>query len=209
MVPSSRAVTQRPATASGVGRMNGGKPVTTTARRQTTRKIGQRGHDREPGRALHAASSRCDRISAAVPAATAASSASIVRGLGDSIGDLGHDPTGPRRHHDDAVGDEDRLGDAVGDHHDGRGRALAELEQLEVESFAGQRVERAERLVEEQDLGFEGERAGERHALAHPAGHLPGVGEQRRGVDADELGEVEQARVPSFRATSRRARAGT
>ena len=45
-------------------------------------------------------------------------------------------------------------------------------EQLEVEPFAGQRVERAERLVEEEDLGLERERPGERDALARPARQL-------------------------------------
>src|SRR5438094_5714163 len=33
--------------------------------------------------------------------------------------EIGQDPAGPRRHHDDAVGEEDRLRDAVRDQHDG------------------------------------------------------------------------------------------
>ena len=39
---------------------------------------------------------------------------------------------------------------------------------------AGQRVERAERLVEQQHLGLHGERAGDADALLHAAGDLHG-----------------------------------
>ena len=42
-------------------------------------------------------------------------------------------------------------------------------------SDAGLVVERAERLVEQQDLGIVGERAGDRHALLHAARELLGV----------------------------------
>ena len=52
---------------------------------------------------------------------------------------------------------------------------LPEPQQLEVEPLAGQRVERAERLVEQQHLGLERERPGERDALAHPARQLATV----------------------------------
>ena len=86
--------------------------------------------------------------------------------------DVGDDAAGSRRQDDDAVGDEDRLGDAVGDQDD-RGRGpLPQPQQLEVEPLAGQRIERAERLVEQEDLGLERERPGERHPLAGPARQL-------------------------------------
>ena len=51
--------------------------------------------------------------------------------------------------------------------------------ELVVEQVAGHRVERPERLVHQQDVGVLGERARQRHALAHAAGQLvrPLVGE--------------------------------
>ena len=61
----------------------------------------------------------------------------------------------------------------------GRG-ALPEPQQLEVEPLAGQRVEGAERLVEQQDLRLERERAGEGDALAGPARQLGRPGRERR-----------------------------
>ena len=68
-------------------------------------------------------------------------------------------------------------------------------EQLEVEALAGQRVERAERLVEEQHLRLERERPGERDPLAHPARQLRPGGRPRRRVEADQLGQRGQACV--------------
>ncbi len=44
--------------------------------------------------------------------------------------------------------------------------------ELVVEHVARHRVERAERLVHEEDVGVLRERAGERDALAHAAGQL-------------------------------------
>ena len=115
-----------------------------------------------------------------------------MRGRGRSTGDVGDDPARPRRQDDDPVGDEDRLGDAVGDHHDGRRRALPEPQELEVEPLAGQRVERAERLVEQEHLGLERERPGEGDPLARPAGQLGGASPRDGRVEADELGERRQ-----------------
>ena len=56
--------------------------------------------------------------------------------------------------------------------------------ELVVQHVAGHRVERAERLVHQQDVGVLRERAGERDPLAHAAGQLvrPLVGEVRRGA---------------------------
>ena len=70
-----------------------------------------------------------------------------------------------------------------------RGRAIPEAEQLEVEPLAGQRVERAERLVEEQHRGLERERPGEGDPLARPARQLDGAGAGDGRVEADELGQ--------------------
>ena len=101
---------------------------------------------------------------------------------------------GRRRHHDDAVGEEHRLGDRVGDEQRGGGPLRPDPLQLEVEALAGHLVERAERLVEQQHLGLGDQRAGDRDALAHAAGQLrrPGLLE---ALEADELDEVGDRRV--------------
>ena len=46
-------------------------------------------------------------------------------------------------------------------------------QQLLVQMVARDFVERAERFVHQQQFGFEGERARDRHALLHAAGQLP------------------------------------
>ena len=73
-------------------------------------------------------------------------------------GHVGHDPAGPRRHHQHAVGEEDRLRDAVRHQHDRRAGRFPETQQLHVEPVARQRVERAEGLVEQQDGRIQRER---------------------------------------------------
>jgi hypothetical protein len=60
---------------------------------------------------------------------------------------------GPRGKHDHPVGEEDRLLHRVRDEQDGRRRARGDREELEVQALAGQLVERAERLVEEEHRG--------------------------------------------------------
>ena len=67
--------------------------------------------------------------------------------------------------------------------------------ELVLQLGAGQRVERRQRLVEQQDVGIDGERAGDRDALAHAAGQLgrPAVG----GVaEADHVDVAPHARLP-------------
>ena len=58
-------------------------------------------------------------------------------------------------------------------------------QQLEVHPLAGHLVERAERLVHQQDRRVEGERAGDRDALLHAARELP-------RVVAGELAELDE-----------------
>ena len=109
----------------------------------------------------------------AVAETTAASRSARRRGRGSVDRHVGHDPARPRREHDDPVRDEDGLRDAVGDQHDGLGRPRPEAEQLEVESFAAQRIERAERLVEQEHRGLERERPGEGDPLPRAAASAP------------------------------------
>src|SRR6185312_1831442 len=71
---------------------------------------------------------------------------------------VGH-PGRPGGEDDDARAEEDRLGDAVGDEEDRLARFLPDPEQLEVHLLARQRIERAERLVHQHELGIVDERA--------------------------------------------------
>ena len=67
--------------------------------------------------------------------------------------------------------------------------ARPQLQQLLVEVVAHDLVERAERLVHQQQVGVEGERPGDRGALLHAARQLPGI----FLLEAREVDEVERA----------------
>src|SRR5688572_12950680 len=88
-----------------------------------------------------------------------------------------------RGEHDDAVGHVDRLVDVVGHEQHGHAVLLADAQDEVLEVAARLRVDRRERLVHEQDLRLVGERPGDRHALLHAAGQLPGIAvdEARQG----------------------------
>src|SRR5215471_2378608 len=77
-------------------------------------------------------------------------------------------------HHDNSVAEEDRFVDAVRDEERGLLVLLPDAEQLVAHRLAGLRVERAERLVEEQDLRVDGERPRDADALPHAARQLTG-----------------------------------
>src|SRR2546426_3057741 len=72
------------------------------------------------------------------------------------------------------------------DEHHGLPVLLPDAQKLPLQEAPGERVERAERLVHEDDRGLRGERARDRHPLLHPAGKL---------VDA-ALGEVLESYHP-------------
>ena len=77
----------------------------------------------------------------------------------------------------------------MGDDEDGGGLGGVDLQQQVLHAQAGQGVERAEGLVEQQHLRAAGERPGEGGALGHAAGDLAGA--QVRGVlEADQLQQV-------------------
>ena len=69
--------------------------------------------------------------------------------------DDGLDLARPRRHHRHPFGEIDRLLHVVGDEDHGLGRALPDAQQLGLHQRAGLRVERAERLVHQQDARIE------------------------------------------------------
>jgi hypothetical protein len=85
------------------------------------------------------------------------------------------DASGTGRKDSDPVGQERGFAQAVGDEHDGFVRARQQEREVLAEDHAGLLVERAERLVHQQNAGFKAQRAGERCALAHAAGKLPGI----------------------------------
>src|SRR5690348_6042714 len=85
---------------------------------------------------------------------------------------LAHDAAGRGAHDDDAVGQIDRLVDIVGDEEDGFAVALPDAQQLRAHHLPDLRIERAERLVHQQDLGLDAERAGDADTLAHSAREL-------------------------------------
>ena len=75
------------------------------------------------------------------------------------------------------------------DHHDGLAPGLPDAQQFGAHVFAGERVERAEGLIQQQQVGVMDERAGDSHALGHPAGKgcRPGV---HKILQADEFDQI-------------------
>ena len=71
--------------------------------------------------------------------------------------------------------EEDRFLDVVGDEQHRLALALPDAEQQLLHQPAGLVVEGAEGLVEQQDGGIVGERAGDGRALLHAAGELLGI----------------------------------
>ena len=97
---------------------------------------------------------------------------SNVRGRGTRTGMISVMLPGPRRHHDHAVGQQHRLGDRVGDEDDGLRPLGPDAQELEGHHFARQGIERAERLVHEQDVRIADERPADCRPLLHAAREL-------------------------------------
>src|SRR5262249_11663397 len=111
----------------------------------------------------------------------------------------------------DAVAEERRLGEVVRDHDDGLAELVEHGAQVVLQLGADHRIERAERLVEEQHLGGEHERAHEPDALALAAPELDGAALQRRRRGR-RAPPAASGRRPATRAASRpsqRATSGT
>ena len=85
---------------------------------------------------------------------------------------LGNDATGVVRQHDDPFAQEDCFLDVVGHHQDGRAGVLPDLSDEDLHVLFGLDVECAERLVEQQDLRFTGQRAREGNPLLLTTGQL-------------------------------------
>ena len=115
------------------------------------------------------------------------------------------DPARPRGHHDHTRGQEHRLGDRVGDEDHRRARLRPDAEQLQVETLPCHLVERAERLVHEQERRREGKRPRDRDALLHTSRELPGM-VLLEPVELDELDHVLDARLHASLGPSRASR---
>ena len=94
-------------------------------------------------------------------------------------GDFRTDPAGIGREQQHPVAHQDRFLDIVGDQDDALDRQFAvapQLDQVGAQIFRGQNVERAERLVHQQNIGMHHHGAGEADALAHAAGQFARIG---------------------------------
>ena len=111
--------------------------------------------------------------------------------------------------HDDAIGEEQRFLDIMGDGQRRETRILPQLQELGLHGEACQRVELAERLVEDKEPWLVDEGAGERHALSHAARELMRIGVSESGepdplellVDAMRLSLDQPLRLETKRHT--------
>ena len=94
------------------------------------------------------------------------------------------------RERGDPVADQPQAVEVVGDHEHGQPQCLLERPDEAVELPGRDGIEAGGGLVEEDDVGIERQRAGERHALGHAAGKLGGqlVAVARIEPDHGELG---------------------
>ena len=99
-------------------------------------------------------------------------------------------PAGLGRHDHHPAGQEDRLGDRVGDEQGGEPLGQVQAEQLVVEPLPGDLVQRPERLVEQEQLRLQGEGAGQRHPHPHAArqGQRMVAGEVVQADQGERLG---------------------
>ncbi len=98
-------------------------------------------------------------------------------------------PPGIRSEDDDAVGHEHGFFDVVRHQQNAAGGNLAlrpQIEQVGAQGLGGEHVERGERLVHQQHVGVDDQRAGEAHALAHAARKLARIG-GLKPVQTDEV----------------------
>ena len=79
---------------------------------------------------------------------------------------------------------------------------------LGLQLFAHDRVDRAERLVHQQDVRVDGEAAGHADALLLAAGELARVALGERAIEADDIHQLEGARAGRL-ALRRRVSTGT
>src|SRR5215218_1479880 len=109
--------------------------------------------------------------------------------------ELGDHPPGPAREQHDPVTEADGLADVVGDEQDRETLLAPQSLDLVVQQVACHRVEGAEWLVHEQDVGALRQRAGQLHALPHSARQL--VGQLAlEPLEMDDLQQLTHAGAP-------------
>ncbi len=97
-------------------------------------------------------------------------------GIGTVHRNVGLDARGPVAEDDDAVGQEQRFLDIVRDQQRGEALALPERHDFGLHGDARQRIELAERLVENEDPRIVHQRPCQRHPLRHAARQLVRIG---------------------------------
>src|SRR5207302_8051943 len=107
--------------------------------------------------------------------------------------DLVLHPPGAAREHDDTVREVDGLFDVVRDEQSRLPGLRPDLQKLELHHLARLRVERRERLVEEEHLWVGEQRTRQIHALLHASCELEGIG-VLEARETDELDLVLRAR---------------
>ena len=125
--------------------------------------------DEERADHRRSASSACSRIAISAGSVTR-------RGRGSGTSRTACTRAGRGLQHDDPVGEHRRLLDVVRDEQRGARFAGERAREPVAHLRAGDRVQRAERLVEAQERLAAEQRAQERDALAHPAGELVRAG---------------------------------
>ena len=109
----------------------------------------------------------------------------------------------------DAVGEQDRLVDVVGDEQDRLAELLLQPLHLVLQALAGERVDRAEGLVHEQQGGVGRERAGDADPLRLAARKLARpLGPVDVRVEPDQVEQLVDARVGPLPVPAEQARHG-
>ena len=117
---------------------------------------------------------------------------------------LGQDPAALEDR--DAVGHLDRLVHVMGHEHDRLADLLLEPQELVLEAFAPDRVDRAERLVHEHDRRIRGEGASHADALALAAGELARISVTVGRLEPDEVEQLVRPRADALGRPAQEAR---
>ena len=115
---------------------------------------------------------------------------------------------GRRREHVDAIAEVDRLLDRMGDEEHRRLRFPPQVDEQLLHVQPRRRIERAERLVHQDDARRQDQRPRDRHALAHAAGQLARI-LRRVALDVEpDLARSTRAPARAARAPARRGTRG-
>src|ERR1043166_3630013 len=90
--------------------------------------------------------------------------------------EIAFDATGARRHDENPVAHVNGFVDVVGHEEHGRATVPPELQNFVLHAHAGEGVERAQRFIEEQQLGMIDQRAGQSGSLGHAAREMMRIG---------------------------------